>query len=122
MIVNEGTYQSDSHTEKAESEFKAPMNNNNNKERDMTVSMDSHTNLAGNKKTEVLESSIDDTYDEEVPQDMMDILGFTDFISTKGRDHSKSSVEGVFKNSKHAMKPRQYMNRRGGFNKPLDKI
>ena len=103
VILNEGNFHSESQTEKAESEFKAPKRNE-------PVSQVEK------------ESSMDEMYDEELPADMAAILGFTDFASSKGKDHSRSAVEGIFKNKKNAMKPRQYMNRRGGFNKPLDKV
>lgn len=51
---------------------------------------------------------------------MMKVLGFCSFTSSKKKDHSKSSVEGVFKNSSVAIKYRQYMNRPGNFDRKLD--
>lgn len=49
------------------------------------------------------------------------IFGFCDFDSTKNSSHVESDVFGVFKGSKVKSKFRQYMNRKGGFNKVLDK-
>jgi U4/U6.U5 tri-snRNP-associated protein 3 len=51
---------------------------------------------------------------------MMAMMGLTGFGSTKGQ-HVIGNQEG----STDVKKPRtwrQYMNRRGGFNRPLDKI
>jgi len=52
--------------------------------------------------------------------DMMKIMGFTDFDSSKGKSHKETALEGVHKTS--TRKPRQYMNRRGGFNRPLSPV
>lgn len=51
---------------------------------------------------------------------MMAVMGFSSFTSSKKKDHTKSSVEAVFKNSAVARKYRQYMNRPGNFNRKLD--
>lgn len=48
-------------------------------------------------------------------------MGFSSFSSSKGKDHTGSAVEGVMKNSQQKRVYRQYMNRRGGFNRNLDK-
>ena len=40
----------------------------------------------------------------------------------KGQSHKECAIEAVAKNSKMKRKYRQYMNRKGGFNKPLDSI
>jgi len=40
----------------------------------------------------------------------------------KNKSHMETDVSGVFKGSKVKRKYRQYMNRRGGFNRSLDKI
>lgn len=50
----------------------------------------------------------------------MKVMGFSSFASSKKKDHSKSSVEGVFKNSSVSLKYRQYMNRPGNFDRKLD--
>lgn len=60
--------------------------------------------------------------DEE--EQMQKLLGFGGFESTKGRaveDNQKSLAKGAAAKHK-ARKYRQYMNRKGGFNRPLDKI
>lgn len=62
--------------------------------------------------------------DEDEEAEMKRIMGISDFGSTKGKavegNHSGPAAGTV---SKHkARKYRQYMNRQGGFNKPLDKI
>ena len=50
----------------------------------------------------------------------MEILGFTSFSSTKNKNHSKTNVDGFYKASVHHRKYRQYMNRKGGYNRPLE--
>lgn len=63
--------------------------------------------------------------DEEVDDEeaMMRAMGFGGFDSTKGKpvvDNATSAAAGgAMKNKKRVY--RQYMNRRGGFNKPLAK-
>jgi len=51
---------------------------------------------------------------------MMATMGVTGFGSTKGK-HVEGNQEGTV-NIKKTRTWRQYMNRRGGFNRPLDKI
>ncbi|KAI0665205.1 hypothetical protein C8Q70DRAFT_942818 [Cubamyces menziesii] len=51
---------------------------------------------------------------------MMAMMGLTGFGSTKGK-HVEGNQEGAA-NIKKMRTWRQYMNRRGGFNRPLDKI
>mmetsp|Transcript_7130 Transcript_7130/g.13509 ORF Transcript_7130/g.13509 Transcript_7130/m.13509 type:complete len:169 (-) Transcript_7130:52-558(-) len=63
-----------------------------------------------------------DGLDEE--EQLQKLLGFGGFESTKGRaveDNQKSLARGAAAKHK-ARKYRQYMNRKGGFNRPLDKI
>jgi len=55
--------------------------------------------------------------DEEM---MRRMFGFSGFSSTKGQDHTETAEESVRKNSHQQRKYRQYMNRRGGFNRNLD--
>ena len=61
--------------------------------------------------------------DEE--EQMRRLLGFSGgFATTKGQevvDNRKSAARGVAAKNK-ARKYRQYMNRKGGFNRPLDKM
>ncbi|KAG6329729.1 hypothetical protein ID866_9357 [Astraeus odoratus] len=60
---------------------------------------------------------MDVTNDDE---DMMAVMGLSGFGSTKGK-HVEGNQEGTA-NVKKMRTWRQYMNRRGGFNRPLDKI
>ncbi len=60
--------------------------------------------------------------DEE--DQMLNIFGFGGFDSTKGKaveDNQTSASKGLVAKNK-ARKYRQYMNRKGGFNRPLDKM
>lgn len=57
---------------------------------------------------------------EDTEQDMMALMGFGGFDSTKGKP-VVGNQEGAV-NIKKQRTWRQYMNRRGGFNRPLDKI
>lgn len=56
--------------------------------------------------------------DEEA---MMKMMGFANFDSTKGK-HVAGSCNMGLSSVKKAIKYRQYMNRRGGFNRPLDYV
>ena len=49
-------------------------------------------------------------------------MGFSSFTTSKNEDHTNSACEGVRKNTQIRRQYRQYMNRRGGFNRKLDKI
>ena len=60
----------------------------------------------------------------EEEEQMRKLLGFDGFGSTKGEaveDNHKSAARGVAAKNK-ARKYRQYMNRKNGFNRPLEKI
>jgi len=52
--------------------------------------------------------------------DMMKIMGFSGFDTTKNKKVENNDVGAVHTLSKR--KYRQYMNRKGGFNRPLDAI
>jgi U4/U6.U5 tri-snRNP-associated protein 3 len=52
--------------------------------------------------------------------DMMKIMGFSGFKTTKNQKVEGNDVSGVHLQSKR--KYRQYMNRKGGFNRPLDAV
>lgn len=63
-----------------------------------------------------------DGMDEQ--EQMQRLLGFSGFGTTKGQeveDNKTSAAKGTASKNK-ARKYRQYMNRKGGFNRPLDKI
>lgn len=65
---------------------------------------------------------------EEIPlpnvqeeQDLMEKMGFSSFNTTKGKKVPGNNQIGAV----HVVKKRryrQYMNRKGGFNRPLDKV
>lgn len=58
---------------------------------------------------------------EEMEMKMMAAMGFpVEFDTTQGKDVAdpRCKVEGIHK--KETRKYRQYMNRRGGFNRPLE--
>eukprot|EP00545_Synedropsis_sp_CCMP1620_P012851 CAMPEP_0119014294 /NCGR_PEP_ID=MMETSP1176-20130426/9476_1 /TAXON_ID=265551 /ORGANISM="Synedropsis recta cf, Strain CCMP1620" /LENGTH=162 /DNA_ID=CAMNT_0006967449 /DNA_START=19 /DNA_END=504 /DNA_ORIENTATION=+ len=57
-------------------------------------------------------------------EQMKRLLGFSGFASTKGsevEDNKNSAAKGTSTKNK-ARKYRQYMNRKGGFSRPLDKM
>ena len=63
--------------------------------------------------------------DGEVTQDAIDmiqLMGFSGFDSSKGKAHSDGAVKAHGSSIQVKRKYRQYMNRRGGFNRPLDKV
>lgn len=60
-----------------------------------------------------------DKTEEEI--EMMKLMGFGSFDTTKGRK-TDGSVNAYAVNVTMKRKYRQYMNRKGGFNRPLDFI
>lgn len=65
----------------------------------------------------------DEELDDEQKQ-MMQMMGFGGFGTTKGKsvsDNQTSAARGAASKNK-GRKYRQYMNRKGGFNRPLDKM
>ncbi|CAK62438.1 unnamed protein product (macronuclear) [Paramecium tetraurelia] len=83
-------------------------------------------NKIGNQDVQPEEEGDDEEdYEEKmkkVNQELLKKFGFTSFGSSKGKDHTASAVEGVFKAANQKRKYRQYMHRRGGFNRLLDKM
>ncbi|XP_022098240.1 U4/U6.U5 small nuclear ribonucleoprotein 27 kDa protein-like isoform X2 [Acanthaster planci] len=65
------------------------------------------------------ESQLEGKTEEEI--EMMKIMGFAGFDTTKGK-HVPGSNNASFVSIQPKRKYRQYMNRRGGFNRPLDFI
>ena len=67
----------------------------------------------------------DDNEEVDGEQDqMMQMMGFGGFGTTKGKavvDNQTSAASGAASKNK-GRKYRQYMNRKGGFNRPLDKM
>ncbi|RKP04449.1 hypothetical protein THASP1DRAFT_21111 [Thamnocephalis sphaerospora] len=53
-------------------------------------------------------------------QAMMAMMGFTGFASTKGEHVAGAEMSGA--DVRKSRTYRQYMNRRGGFNRPLDRV
>ncbi|KAE9000401.1 hypothetical protein PR002_g18203 [Phytophthora rubi] len=73
-----------------------------------------------NKKEEEAVNAMSHLSEE---QQMQLLLGFGDFDSTKGKavdENLKSAAVGTARRE-NKREYRQYMNRRGGFNRPLDK-
>lgn len=75
----------------------------------------SSKSLRSSSKPKYSESGFDSAVDE---QEMKQIMGFGDFSSTKGKKVHGNDVGEVHVILKR--KYRQYMNRKGGFNRPLD--
>lgn len=76
-------------------------------------------------KNSIIQVNPDELEGMDEEEQMMALLGFGGgFGSTKGQkvdDNHKSSARGAAAKNK-ARKYRQYMNRKGGFNRPLDKM
>jgi U4/U6.U5 tri-snRNP-associated protein 3 len=99
----------------AEERGTAPSTANGNGESSNQKSNNQHKNDA----TE----SDDEEIDDEQRQ-MMQMMGFGGFGTTKGKsvgDNQTSAARGAAAKNK-GRKYRQYMNRKGGFNRPLDKM
>lgn len=73
-----------------------------------------HVNDA--KNVEKSEMGLEGSASEE--QEMLKLMGFGNFDSTKGKKVPGNNVSAV--HVIHKRKYRQYMNRKGGFNRPLD--
>lgn len=69
-----------------------------------------------NERPVITEADLQGKTPEE--QEMMRIMGFCDFDTTKGKKVDGNDVGAVHVILKR--KYRQYMNRKGGFNRPLD--
>lgn len=64
----------------------------------------------------------EDPEDDDEMAEMANVLGFSAFGTTKGKNHTKDAVEGVHKNKNQVQKFRQYMNRKGGCHLPLPSV
>lgn len=79
------------------------------------------------QRDEAKKTKNDDSEDEEEDEEnaaMMSLMGFGGFGTTKGKavaDNHMSAARGAASKNK-GRKYRQYMNRKGGFNRPLDKM
>ncbi|KAI4821226.1 U4/U6.U5 small nuclear ribonucleoprotein 27 kDa protein isoform X1 [Pseudochaenichthys georgianus] len=67
----------------------------------------------------ISEEDMEGKTEEEI--EMMKLMGFGSFNSTKGKK-TDGSVNAFAVNTSMKRKYRQYMNRKGGFNRPLDFI
>lgn len=66
----------------------------------------------------------DSEEDDDEQKEMLQLMGFGGFGTTKGKavaDNQSSAARGAAAKNK-GRKYRQYMNRKGGFNRPLDKM
>ncbi|XP_056004436.1 U4/U6.U5 small nuclear ribonucleoprotein 27 kDa protein-like [Ostrea edulis] len=66
----------------------------------------------------IIDDEVEELPDDEV--DMMKVMGFGNFDSTKGKKVNGNDI--YVANIPKKRRYRQYMNRRGGFNRPLDFI
>ena len=51
--------------------------------------------------------------------ELLKLMGFNSFTTTKNKNHTSTDISGVYKGSKVKSKIRQYINRKGAFNKFL---
>ncbi|KAF9100271.1 hypothetical protein BGX29_009300 [Mortierella sp. GBA35] len=83
---------------------------------------DKDKNKEGDKKSKDVSMDTATPLEELTPEEqearMMAMMGFGGFDSTKGKKVAGADVSGV--DIKQQRQYRQYMNRRGGFNRPLD--
>lgn len=68
------------------------------------------------ERTPITEKDLEGKTEEE--KEMMKLMGFGNFETTKGKHVAGNVAYGV--HVIHKRKYRQYMNRKGGFNRPLD--
>ncbi|XP_068924945.1 U4/U6.U5 small nuclear ribonucleoprotein 27 kDa protein [Petaurus breviceps papuanus] len=71
------------------------------------------------KERQITEEDLEGKTEEEI--EMMKLMGFASFDTTKGKKVD-GSVNAYAINVSQKRKYRQYMNRKGGFNRPLDFI
>ncbi|KAJ6653269.1 hypothetical protein lerEdw1_009433 [Lerista edwardsae] len=71
------------------------------------------------KEHQITEEDLEGKTEEEI--EMMKTMGFATFDTTKGKKVD-GSVNAYAINVSQKRKYRQYMNRKGGFNRPLDFI
>lgn len=81
--------------------------------------------ISKNEKSNKHKNDEDDNEDlDDEQRQMMQMMGFGGFGTTKGKsvgDNQTSAARGAASKNK-GRKYRQYMNRKGGFNRPLDKM
>lgn len=103
---------------------------NEQEERHITTALDQSETAAGKSSQKgpqerIIEINPEELEEMDEEEQMRALLGFTTgFGSTKGQkvdDNHTSSAKGAASKNK-ARKYRQYMNRKHGFNRPLDKM
>ena len=77
------------------------------------------TKETNSKECQVSEEDLEGKTEEEI--EMMTLMGFASFDSTKGKKVD-GSVNAYAINVSQKRKYRQYINGKGGFNRPLDFI
>ncbi|ORM41207.1 U4/U6.U5 small nuclear ribonucleoprotein 27 kDa protein [Babesia sp. Xinjiang] len=82
---------------------------------DSACSFGSRVSFGRDREEEVTVNTEREPLDEESL--LLKSMGFTEFSTTKNKQHLDTDVSGVAQRSKRQY--RQYMNRRGGFNRPL---
>ncbi|KNG78752.1 hypothetical protein PFMG_04918, partial [Plasmodium falciparum IGH-CR14] len=89
-------------------------NKNKNQNQDKNQSQDKYQNEE--KNNDILNDNI---LNEELSEGEMikRIMGISEFSTTYNKCHKSTDISGINKRTKR--KYRQYMNRRGGFNRPL---
>jgi len=101
----------------------------NDDEEKKLAALDEKDDKKGQKKSSKPQESIIQVDESELEgldeaEQMQMLLGFGGFGTTKGQkveDNHSSSAKGAAAKNK-ARKYRQYMNRKNGFNRPLDKM
>lgn len=84
--------------------------------RSRSIGRKSHNNNSVPERPAVTAADLAGKSEEE--QEMMRLMGFCNFDTTKGKKVQGNEIGGVHVILKR--KYRQYMNRKGGFNRPLD--
>lgn len=113
---NSNNYRNNNNEDKSEK-----YNERNNKYKDNKSYKQKDKNISNNKSDVNLNSSVLDEIDLNTDEGkLLKYFGFNEFNTSKNKDHRHSDLSGVFLGSKVKSKFRQYMNRKGGFNKTLD--
>lgn len=73
-------------------------------------------NRKRNIKHNVTTTNDDDNADTDTQQ-LMQVMGFSSFTSSKNKSHVDSDMWGTFKGKQMKRDYRQYMNKKGSFNK-----
>ena len=75
------------------------------------------SNHHNSQKEQITNSERDNEKEVSSEEMLKKLFNFTDFSSSKNKSHVDSDLSGVFKGKNVKRVYRQYMNRRGGFNK-----